>query len=516
MIASPHLPVCSAASMSSGEHHRRPLEPAARRRSTHALPIVGCARGLQPFTMQITLLGAAGEVTGSAYLVQTDQASVLVDFGMFQGRTLAGSTNTVPRALVPATLDAVVVTHAHLDHTGRLPLLAKRGFRGPIYATPATLEVTRLILDDTARLQAQDALRTNRHRAAAGQPPVAPIFDAEDVAATAALFRPIDYGRWSNLAPGIEVRAYEAGHVLGSASLELRLTDGDQRRIVVFSGDLGPRHSPILRDPARIEDRTDLVFLESTYGDRDHRPLDETVREFRELVTQAVARGGKVLVPTFAVGRAQQLLYHLAELFEDGGVKPFPVYLDSPMAIEATRLYGKHPELFDDEMRQLADTKRFAKHLESVRYCASAEESQRLNTQPGPCLIMAGAGMCNAGRIVHHLRHNLANPGTVVLIVGYQAPDSLGRRLLEGARQMTIFGDRIRVQATVRGLGGFSAHAGQSELLQWLEPLAATRPRVVLSHGEDEKGRRPLAEKIAQRFGLKAELPQYGDVLTLD
>ena len=466
--------------------------------------------------MRITLLGAAGDVTGSASFVETGRANVLVDFGMFQGRTLAGPTNSVPRTLVPAKLDAVLLTHAHLDHTGRLPLLTQRGFRGPVYGTPGTLEVTRLILDDTARLQAQDAKRTNRHRAEAGQPPVEPLFDGEDVAAVAQQFRPLGYDQWQNVAPGIEVRAFEAGHVLGSVSLELRLTDGGTRRTVVFSGDLGPRNAPILRDPADITDPADVVFLESTYGDRDHRSLADTVKEFRELVMAAVRQGGKILVPTFAVGRAQQLLYHLAQMFEDGGAAPFPVYLDSPMAIEATRLYGKHPELFDDEMRQLADAKRFLKHLESVRYCVSAEESQRLNALPGPCLIMAGAGMCNAGRIVHHLRHNLANPGTVVLIVGYQAPESLGRRLLEGAQQVQIFGDRIRVRATVRGLGGFSAHAGQSELLQWLGHLAPHRPRVVLNHGEDEKGRRPLAEMIAQRFGLKCELPRLGDVIALD
>lgn len=466
--------------------------------------------------MQITLLGAAGEVTGSAYLVQTERARVLVDFGMFQGRTLDGSTNTVPPELEPARLEAVVLTHAHLDHVGRLPLLVQRGYRGAIWGTLATLELARLILDDAARLQAQDAKRTNRHRAAAGQPPVQPLYDDADVAAVAQCFRPLDYAQDNPIAPGVTVRPFEAGHTLGSASLVLRAEDGAQRRIVVFSGDLGPRHAPILRDAACITERADLVFLESTYGDRDHRSLAATVQEFRELVTHAARHNGKILVPTFAVGRAQQILYHLSELFEDGAVRPFPVYLDSPMAIEATRLYARHPELYDEDMqRRAAGAGRFLRHLETVRTTVSPQESQALNAQPGPCLILAGAGMCNAGRIVHHLRHNLAHPGTVVLIVGYQSPESLGRRLLEGAREVTIFGDRIRVAATVRGLGGFSAHAGQSDLLDWLGCLAPHRPRVVLSHGEDQKGRGPLAAKIAERFGLAAELPHYGDVITL-
>ncbi len=465
--------------------------------------------------MQITLLGAAGEVTGSAYLVQTAQARVLVDFGMFQGRTLAGSTNSVPRELTPAKLDAVVLTHAHLDHVGRLPLLAQRGYRGAVWGTPATLELARLILDDAARLQEQDAKRTNRHRARAGMPPVKPLFEAADVAAIAASFRPLAYGQDNPVAPGVTVRPYEAGHTLGSASLELRCADGAKARTVVFSGDLGPRNAPILRDAACIATRADLVFLESTYGDRDHRSLADTVKEFRELVTHAAQHGGKILVPTFAVGRAQQILYHLSELFESRAVKPFPVFLDSPMAIEATRLYGKHPELFDDDMKRRAQPSRFLKHLETVRTTVSAQESQALNRMAGPCLILAGAGMCNAGRIVHHLRHNLASAGTVVLIVGYQSPGSLGRRLLEGARNVQIFGDRIRVQATVRGLGGFSAHAGQTDLLDWLGCLAPHKPRVVLTHGEDEKGRGPLAEKIAARFKLAAERPQFGTVITL-
>jgi len=465
--------------------------------------------------MQITLLGAAGEVTGSAYLVQTAQTRVLVDFGMFQGRTLAGSTNNVPHELTPASLDAVVLTHAHLDHVGRLPLLAQRGYRGAVWGTPATLELARLILDDAARLQAQDAIRTNRHRARAGQPPIKPLFEEADVAAIAQRFRPLAYEKDNSVAPGVTVRPYEAGHTLGSASLELRADDAGAKHVVVFSGDLGPRHAPILRDAATITGRADLVFLETTYGDRDHRSLADTVQEFGELVTHAAERGGKILVPTFAVGRAQQILYHLSELFEAGAVRPFPVFLDSPMAIEATRLYAKHAELFDEEMRRRVAPGRFLKHLESVRPTVSAQESQALNSQPGPCLILAGAGMCNAGRIVHHLRHNLANPGTVVLIVGYQSPESLGRRLLEGAREVQIFGDRIRVRATVRGLGGFSAHAGQTDLLHWLGSLAGHRPRVVLTHGEDEKGRGPLAAKVAERFGLTAECPHFGDVLTL-
>jgi metallo-beta-lactamase family protein len=279
----------------------------------------------------------------------------------------------------------------------------------------------------------------------------------------------------------------------------------------VFSGDIGPRHAPILRDAACLE-RGSLVFLESTYGDRDHRSLPETVAEFRQLVKDAVAQKGKMLVPTFAVGRAQSILYHLAGMFEEKVVPPFPVVLDSPMAIEATRLHTRHAELFDEEMAHLAGEKEFIRNFKTLRYSISADDSRALNDLPGPCHIMAGAGMCNAGRILHHLKHNLGLPGTVVMIVGYQAPGSLGRVLVEGASEVRIFGEPVPVRATAHSLGGFSAHAGQSDLLEWFACLAEKRPRVVLTHGE-ERGRQPLAALIERRFQLRPYLPQFGDVI---
>ena len=368
--------------------------------------------------MNITLYGAAGEVTGSAYHVQTGRASVLVDFGLFQGRHLVSSANRVPSQLQAADLDAVVLTHAHLDHTGRLPLLGQSGYQGPIYGTPATLEVTRLILEDAGKLQEQDTARTNRRLSETGKPPLEPLFTAADVARLLPLFKPLPYVTPFAVAPGVSVQLFEAGHILGSASIEMALDNSGVERVVVFSGDIGPRNAPILRDAACLT-RADLVFLESTYGDRNHRSLAETVAEFRQLVSATVAQRGKILVPTFAVGRAQQILFHLAGMFQEKLVPPFPVILDSPMATEATRLYARHPELFDDEMRLLAGKKNFLEHLPSLRHSVTADDSRALNDLPGPCLIMAGAGMCNGGRIQHHLRHNLGRAGTVVIIVGY-------------------------------------------------------------------------------------------------
>ena len=468
---------------------------------------------VKSFMNTITLHGAAGEVTGSAYQVQTRRASVLVDFGLFQGRNLATSANQVPRDLEVEKLDAVVLTHAHLDHTGRLPLLVKRGYQGPIFATPASLELTKLILADSAKIQEQDAERENRKRGEKGRAPVAPLYTVADVAGVVALFRPLPYHEPVTVAPGISVRMFEAGHILGSASIEMTLEDSGVRRVVVFSGDLGPRNSPILRD-AECLSRADVVFMESTYGDRDHRSLADTVAEFRRIVAEAVAQRGKILVPTFAVGRAQQILFHLSGMFEDQVVEPFPIILDSPMAIEATRLHRAHPELYDDEMRERTARGEFQRNLAYVRNTVTADESRALNELPGPCLILAGAGMCNAGRIMHHLRHNLSRAGTVVLIVGYQTPGSLGRQLVEGAKVVTMFGERIGVRATTHSLGGFSAHAGQTDLLEWLACLAPQHPRVVLSHGED-RGRIPLAEMIEKRFGIKARLPELGEVVAV-
>jgi metallo-beta-lactamase family protein len=458
-----------------------------------------CTADSARMKMTVTLYGAAGEVTGSSYHVQTSRASVLVDFGLFQGRGMATEANRVPRQLQVDKLDAVVLTHAHLDHVGRLPLLTKRGYARPIYATPASLEVAQLILQDSAKVQEQDMARTNRHRAEKGREPLEPLYTAADVGAVVSLFAPLPYQQSFEVAPGVSVRMFEAGHILGSASIEMTLEDSGVKRVVVFSGDLGPRNSPILHDFARLE-RASVVFLESTYGDRDHRPIAETVAEFRQLVGEAVERRGKILVPT------------LAELFEEKVFPPFPVVLDSPMAIEATRLHARHPELFDEEMKAMAGEHVFLKNFTNLQQSVSADDSRALNDLPGPCLIMAGAGMCNAGRILHHLRHNLPRAGTVVLIVGYQAPGSLGRALIEGAKEVSIFGEPTPVLGHCHSLGGFSAHAAQSDLMHWFSSLAPRNPRVVLTHGED-RGRLPLAALIEQRYRLKPFLPELFDVI---
>lgn len=463
--------------------------------------------------MKITLLGAAGgEVTGSSYLVETARSRLLVDCGLFQG----ARAETLNHAALPdaaRAADAVVLTHAHLDHTGRLPLLVRAGFTGPVFATPATVDMTALILRDAAKIQAQDAERQNRARARAGEPPVVPLYSLAETEQLIGQLRAVPYREPVEVAPGVQARFVEAGHMLGSASIQLSVTEGSAERTVVFSGDLGPKSAPILREFEPFS-RADLVFLESTYGNHDHQPFPETAREFLDILRDAVAQGGKILVPTFAVGRAQLLTTLLAWAFRHKELKPFPLFLDSPMAIEASRIYAHHGELFDDEMVAFLRERPIAHDLTTLRMTASPDESRAINAVPGPCLIMAGAGMCTAGRILHHLRHNLWNPQTHVIIVGYQGRGTLGRQLVEGATKVTIFGEPITVRARIHTLGGFSAHAGQSDLLAWFAALAPSRPRVVLTHGEDTP-RSTLAERITALHAIAPQLPAIGDTIEL-
>lgn len=464
-------------------------------------------------SLRITCLGAAGTVTGSAYCVETAGQRLLVDFGLFQGDKDCQAMNVVPPGLNPQQLGAVLLTHAHLDHTGRLPLLAKAGYHGPIYATQATIELAGLILRDSAKVQAQDLERHNRRLERAGEPPAEPLYTIAEVEQILGQMQPVPYHQPVPILPGVRAVFVEAGHMLGSASIQLLVGEGAAERRVVFSGDLGPRSAPILREFEPFT-RADLVFLESTYGDRDHKPFKDTTDEFVAIVREVVARKGKLLVPTFAVGRAQVLSLTLAWMFRQQLVPHFPVFLDSPMAIEASRIYLRHPELFDDEMQAFLRDGSLEADLASLKPTATADESKTINDVPGPCLIMAGAGMCNAGRILHHLRNNLWRPETSVIIAGFQSEGSLGRMLVEGAKEVRIFGEKIAIKARVHTLGGFSAHAGQTDLLKWFSALSGPRPRVVLTHGES-KARVALAEKLRTGFATTAQLPALGDSVTL-
>jgi metallo-beta-lactamase family protein len=464
--------------------------------------------------MTITPYGAAGgEVTGSAYLVETNQARILVDCGLFQGGKKADLLNHTADGIVGGPLDVVLVTHAHLDHVGRLPLLVQRGYKGRILATPATIRLAGLVLRDAAKVQRFDIERKNRRLQRAGKPALLPLYTAEEVEQVLSLFRPIPYQKPVDVAPGIRAVWSEAGHMLGSASIQLLIADEGRTKRVVFSGDLGPIHAPILKEFEPFSE-ADAVFLESTYGDREHRSFEETVQEFVGIVQEAVRQKGRILVPTFAIGRAQLLTLLLAWMFREKKVPPFPIFLDSPMAIDAARILDEHPELYDNEHKKFLREGNVRSDLRTLQATGTAEESQRINYVPGPCFVMAGAGMCNAGRIMHHLRHNLWKPETHVVIVGFQSQDSLGRRLIEGAREVRIYGEIIKVRAKIHTLGGFSAHAGQGDLLKWFSAVAATHPRVFLTHGED-RARTVLAQRVRELHGIDAALPGLGEKIVL-
>jgi len=461
--------------------------------------------------MKIRIIGAAGgEVTGSCYSVQTKDARILIDCGLFQGGKKSEALNRPPTT-PNAKLDTVLLTHGHLDHTGRLPLLAKMGYRGQVLGTPATLDMTSLILRDSARLQISDCERQNRKRQRAGEAAVEPLYTPEDADAIISKLRPVPYLKPVDVAPGIQAIWAESGHMLGSASIQLLVKEDSKTKRIVFSGDLGPRSAPMLRefDPFR---EADLVFVESTYGGRDHRSFKETVTQFEQIVIEAMKHGGKMLVPSFAIGRAQLITLLIGKMFRAGKIKPFPVFLDSPMAIEATNIYVKHLDLFDDEMKAFIRNRPLREDLKTLRPTATADESRAINNVRGACLVMAGAGMCNGGRILHHLKANLWKPETQVLIVGYQGHGSLGRRLVDGEKEVRIFGDKIAVKAKIHTLGGFSAHAGRTDLMHWFSIVAPFKPRLILTHGEDDQ-RAALARLIQQRHRLPSKLPKMNETI---
>jgi metallo-beta-lactamase family protein len=461
--------------------------------------------------MKIQVLGAAGgEVTGSAYLIRTEKSTVLVDAGMFQGGKESEARNKLIEGATPDLIDAILLTHGHLDHTGRVPLLIKYGYDGPIYSTEETLKLTEIILLDSARLQVADAMRQNKKAWRKGLPTVEPLYNSEHVEVMRSLVRPIEFNTEVKVTDDITARWIEAGHMLGSGSIEVKVTENGKTKTIVFSGDLGPLTLPMMR-PYEYFASADLVFLESTYGDRDHKSYAATIEEFEKIVQQTHATGGKMLVPSFAIGRAQQIIYHLAELFHNKKVPPFPVYLDSPMAISAFNIYRDHQDLLDDEYHELRRKGVFPLDERYFIPSPSADSSKALNTVKGPCLIIAGAGMCNGGRILHHLYHNITDPNTHVIIVGYQSRTSIGRRLVDRAETIRIFGEEKKVLAQVHTLSGFSAHAGQTDLMNWFSHIAPAMPRVLITHGEDGP-RNALAALINKRYNIVPVLPEIGEV----
>lgn len=470
--------------------------------------------------IKLAFYGAAGEVTGSCYVVTTDRARVMVDFGMHQGEKEADEHNRRLPPVPLANLDAVVLTHAHLDHCGRLPMLLKNGYRGDIHCTAATGDVTEIILRDSAHLQAEDFARAQRHKHNKNHDRNhhrnnnrEPLYTEQDVERTLPRLADVPYEQVTTVAEGITIKFSDAGHILGAASVQMKVQDGDRTVTIVFSGDVGPVGAPILRDP-HTPTPADVVLLESTYGDRDHRPLDATRDELLAILKSAQATHSKVIIPAFAVGRTQDIVYHIGEFIRTGQLDDVGVIIDSPMAVSVTRLYSRHTDVYDERANDLIQQRMQPLSFPGVTYTHSVEESKQINDTKGPLVVVSANGMCTGGRILHHLRHNLPDPNAHVVIVGYQGYNSLGRRLVDKAKFVSIFGDDVKVRAKIHTLGGFSAHAGQTGLLNWAAPFAQTKPRFFLTHGEDGP-RATLRNKLKTRYGFDAALPKYGEELEL-
>jgi metallo-beta-lactamase family protein len=462
--------------------------------------------------IKLGFFGAAGEVTGSCYVVTTNRAQVMVDMGMHQGEKEADEHNRRLPPLNLAKLNAVVLTHGHLDHCGRLPMLIKNGYSGAIHCTAATADISGIILRDSAHLQAEDYARALRHRrdnAARREP----LYTEQDAERTLTQWSTTGYSERTRIAEGITIEFVDAGHILGAASVQMVVDDGGRQVTIAFSGDIGQLDAPIIRDPI-TPTPADAVLLESTYGDRDHRSREATCDEFLQILHSAQASRSKVIIPAFALGRAQDLVFHIGEFLRSGKLKPMRAFIDSPMASAVSKVYSHHVDVYDEHATQLLDQHMKPLSFPGLQYTASAEESKELNDAEGPMVIISANGMCTGGRILHHLRHNLPDPNAHIVFVGFQGQGTLGRRLVNGAKFVSIFGRDVAVRAKIHTLGGFSAHAGQSGLLNWAAPFEQRQPRIFLTHGEDMP-RAALRSQLQSRFRLESAMPYYGEEVEL-
>jgi len=458
----------------------------------------------------LTFYGAINGVTGSAYLLETDKATVLLDCGLFQGSREEEKGNKDEFPFDVSKLDAVVISHAHLDHSGRLPKLVADGYSGTLYMTSPTCELIEIMLKDAASLQERDAEWENKRRRRSGKSEIEPLYTLEDVEATLSLCNGFSYGQRREVVNGIEVCFRDAGHILGSSIVELFINEDGVEKKLVFSGDLGNSCAALLRDPEIIE-KADVLLMESTYGDRDHRPLDKTLEEFENIIEEASANGGNIMIPSFAVGRTQEIIFRLGELYQKGKLRHQAIYLDSPMAIAVTEVYHRYQNVFNDEdseTMQKGKTGSLHSFLPVLRYTTSTEESMALNKIESGAIFIAGSGMCTGGRIRHHFKHNLWKRSAHVIIVGYQAIGTPGRALVDGAKTFRLGGDEIAVKAQIHTLGGFSAHASQSQLVDWLKNFKKPHPKLFLVHGEADT--KEILKEHLSHEGWSATIPDYG------
>ena len=460
--------------------------------------------------MEIRFLGAARTVTGSMHAVSANGRTILLDCGLFQGKRQESFERNKTFPFEPASIHAVVLSHAHTDHAGNLPNLVRSGFRGPIYSTPATRDLCNVMLYDSAYIQERDVDYVNRKRQKSHLPPVEPLYSPADVGLAMSRFVSVGYGREFDVADGMRGTFSDAGHILGSAVLSLTIDEKGIRKKIGFTGDLGRKNTPILRDPVSMGD-VDILISESTYGGRVHGPMSGTKAALLSVIRRTVDRGGKVVVPSFSLGRTQELVYMLFQLIDEKALPEVPVYVDSPLAVDATHVFRMHPECFDAEMLSYLHHNEDPFGFGKITYVRSVDESKRLNSKPDPCVIISASGMCEAGRVLHHLANTVGNEKNAVLIVGFQAEHTLGRRIVERDKEVRIFGEMYPLKAEVAVINALSAHAGQDELLDYIGALDADRLKnIFLVHGELAQAE-ALAAKLKDLRIRSVTIPSRGD-----
>jgi len=462
--------------------------------------------------MKIQFLGAVRTVTGSMHLLTVNGSRILLDCGLFQGRRQESFERNRNLPFDASTINALILSHAHIDHSGNIPTLVKRGFQGNVYTTPASRDLCAAMLLDAANIQESDVAYLNKQQAKKGLPPMEPLYTVEDAVHSLQHLVSIGYDRAWNVAPGVTLTFRDAGHILGSAITVLDIEEGNQKRSLVFTGDLGRKGAPILRDPQPVEGADDLI-IESTYGDRLHGPIESTDKELRDVITSTYHQGGKVIVPAFAVGRTQELVYALHRLTEAKKIPELPVFVDSPLAVNVTEVFRLHPECYDEELRQFlaSGQERDAFGFHRLTYIRSVEDSKELNFLRQPAIIISASGMCEAGRILHHLKNNIEDPRNTVLIVGWQAPYTLGRRLVDREPMVKIFGEEYRLRARVETIDGFSAHADREELLGYSRQINSSRLKTVfVVHGE-EPSSLALADGLSHLGMKNVIVPSEGE-----